>query len=461
MLQLERDKASQERQLSSVKKQLEEETAKRVKLEKTASSYKSELNLLKDRTSKQDKELNKILTDLKNREWEVKQLESRQDKTIVEHVHVLEEAKRVTDRQLADTQAELQKQIAYIRSLEKAKTGLTREAEDLTRETERERLEIRAKEKAARTQEERATKALADFDKERKSREQAELVARRMDNELHNAKRQLEEIAQELITVQRSKANLETELDRLADETVSPNSIAKVQRDYETRIAQLEEQLAEGASSEYLVTKLRERVDKQHAEIRQLVMSGGGTNDSSFQNRLLQELQLMDQELDQDLSYHRNHPRSGSGRESINANATPSKRPRSRASSHSLKDEPSRVSEKQVTVLKQHVQVLELRIATSERVRQHLEHSIREMSAELEKSDGSKQALQQYRARLSRENEQLAALLAEEADARRAAEAAQVDGIQAVWDKFQQTIAQEKQNYTRLEESRKALVRYM
>jgi myosin heavy chain 9/10/11/14 len=63
------------------------------------------------------------LTELKNREWEVKQLESKQDKTIVEHVHVLEEAKRVTDRQLADAQLELQKNAAYIRSLKKRKPG--------------------------------------------------------------------------------------------------------------------------------------------------------------------------------------------------------------------------------------------------------------------------------------------------------------------------------------------------
>jgi myosin protein heavy chain len=68
---------------------------------------------------------------LKNREWDVKQLESKQDKTIVEHVHVLEEAKRVTDRQLADAQLELQKNAAYIRSLEKSKTRLAGEAEDL------------------------------------------------------------------------------------------------------------------------------------------------------------------------------------------------------------------------------------------------------------------------------------------------------------------------------------------
>ena len=60
---------------------------------------------------KYDQEINKILTELKNREWEVKQLESKQDKTIVEHVHVLEEAKCVTDRQLMDAEVELQRML--------------------------------------------------------------------------------------------------------------------------------------------------------------------------------------------------------------------------------------------------------------------------------------------------------------------------------------------------------------
>jgi phage-related minor tail protein len=119
-------------------------------------------------------------SDLKSREWEVKQLESKQDKTIVEHVHVPEEAKRVTDRQLADAQKELQKSTAYIRSLEKSKTRLTGEAEDLARQTERERVELRAKEKAAKAQEERAAKAIADIMKERRAKETAELASPRL-----------------------------------------------------------------------------------------------------------------------------------------------------------------------------------------------------------------------------------------------------------------------------------------
>jgi myosin protein heavy chain len=105
------------------------------------------------------------------------------------------------------------------------------------------------------------------------------------------------------------------------------------------------------------------------------------------------------------------------------------------------------------------VQVLEIKIGASERVRQHLEASIKEMTADLANSDDSKQALQKYRARLTKENARLAELLAEEAEARRTAEAAKIDGVQAMWIKFENTISEERQNYSRLEESRRALVR--
>lgn len=139
----------QDRQLATLKKQLEAESTKRAQLEQLASRQKAELIQLRDRTAKYDRELNKVLTELKNREWDVKQLESKQDKTIVEHVHVLEEAKRVTDRQLADAQKELKEKAVYIRSLEKMKHSLAGEAEDLARERAQEHIALMAKEKAA------------------------------------------------------------------------------------------------------------------------------------------------------------------------------------------------------------------------------------------------------------------------------------------------------------------------
>lgn len=460
MLQLEREKSASDRQLETSRKQLEAESSKRTQLEQLASRQKTELVQLRDRTTKYDRELNKVLTDLKNREWDVKQLESKQDKTIVEHVHVLEEAKRVTDRQLAEAQAELQKNAAYIRSLEKSKTRLAGEAEDLVRQTERERLELRSKEKAAKAQEEKAALALADFQNERRAKEAAELATRRLQSDLKNSQSQVSDVSQQLLAVQRAKQNLETELERLAGEPQAPSSMAKMQRQYETRIAELERKLDDSDSVQVMAARIKEQVDRQHTDIRRLIMSDGH-KDEHFQKRLLRELQLADEELQMEMSSRsRNLPGNKTATVYTLSNVTPTKNgaPRSRKSSQ---PEPPRTSDGQVAALQQHVQILELRMTASERVRKHLETSLREMTAELENSDGSKQFLQQYRARLTKENGRLAELLDEESQARRAAEAAHIDGVQAMWDKVQKTIADERQSYTRLEESKKALVRFL
>ena len=117
-LQLEQEKSAHDQQLEASCKQLEAESMKCSQLEQLASWQKAELIQLWDHTLKYD--------------WEVKQLESKQDKTIVEHVHVLKEAKHDTNQQLTDTQMELQKNAAYIHSLKKLKTRLTGKAKDLS-----------------------------------------------------------------------------------------------------------------------------------------------------------------------------------------------------------------------------------------------------------------------------------------------------------------------------------------
>lgn len=463
-LELEREKNAQDRQLETLKKQLEAETTKRSQLEKLATGQKAEIIQLKDRNVKFDRELNKVLTDLKNREWEVKQLESKQDKTIVEHVHVLEEAKRVTDRQLQDAQKELQKNAVYIRSLEKVKARLTGEAEDFIRETEREHVELRAKEKIARTAEEKANRALMEAENERKGREAAETHIRKLQFEVQNAHDQIADVTQQFMSIQRSKDNLETELARLADETEAPNSMAKMQRQYESRISQLQNQLEEAETTRVTATKIREQVERQHAEIRRLIMSNGSDHEP-FRARLLQELQLAENAMEKELSSRsQRHSNNNSDIQTL-ADSPQRKRIPSgsngimRTRKDSSHSESPRKNDGQVNALKQQVQVLELKMAASDRVRQHLEVSLRELTAELDSSDGSVQSLQQYRGRLAKENGRLAELLEDEAEARRHAEAAQLTGIQEVWNKFQNTIAAERESYARLEESRKALVR--
>lgn len=292
MLQLERGAHTLERQSEQARKQLEAESAKYKQLHQVATNQKRELVLDQDRLSKMDAALNKALADLKNKEWEIKQLESRQDKKIVEHVYVLEKAKKVTDQQLKDAQEELQKNTVYIRSLEKAKLALTREAEDFVRENKMEQVELRAIEKTARANEERALKALAALDSERKAREVAESSNRRIHADLNSVKDELEATRDQLSAVQRSKDGLENELSKLAEETDANPPNALLQRE----IAQLEEKLQDAETVQGMVAKIKAQVARQHKELLDLIMKDTPM-DEAFRSRLVRELQLAEEEL--------------------------------------------------------------------------------------------------------------------------------------------------------------------
>jgi myosin protein heavy chain len=458
-LTTEREKGGLDRQLEVIRKELDAEVAKRTQLEKAVSSQRAEIATLKDRNVKLDRELNQTITDKKNLEWANKQLISRQDKTIVEHVHVLEEAKRVTDRQLADARLELEKQTAYIRSLEKAKARLAGEAEDLARQTEREQLESQRREKAVRSQEERVARALAEVEAERRAREAAELQTRRLQADLTSVKGRAEEMEDQLSHVQRAKENLEAELVRLADETPDTGvSLAKMQRQYESRITSLEEQLRDADMATATAAKIRDQVARQHAEIRKLIMSDN-PRDETFRQRLLRELESVDKQMENEMK-SRSRPRASDvasfGNGGLTARSTSASTSRTRKVSESA-DIPG-APDRQSQALRQQLQVLELQMATSDRVRQHLESCLREMTVDLENSDGSKAYLEKTRTRILRENARLAELLEDEANTRRGADNAQLKDVQAMWAQFKTTIAQEQESYSRLEESRKALV---
>ena len=327
------------------------------------------------------------------------------------------------------------------------------EAEDLTLKYDS---ELRSKDHDLKTQEKKLVVALAQSEKERRSKEESELQTTRVQRELQQVKQHAEDLAEQLVAVKRSKDALEGELDRLVDDVDNGDSLANLQRQYESRIAQLETQLDESEMARATSSRIRDQIERQHAEIRQLVMASSPA-DRDFHSRLLREFQHAEEALQKELSVRPRNPRLSGANElrPMSANSTPRK---SMNNSRPVQVDSPKVSDKQVAALKQQVQLLEIQMAASERVRQHLEASVRELTAELDKSDGSKQFLERYKARLVKENLRLSELLKEEAEARRTTEASQVDGVQAMWSKFQNTIAEERESYGRLEESRKALV---
>lgn len=81
--------------------------------------------------------------------------------------------------------------------------------------------------------------------------------------------------------------------------------------------------------------------------------------------------------------------------------------------------------------LKQQAQSLELQMAASERVRQHIEAFLRDMTAGFDTLEGSKQrSLQSYKARLAREHSRIAgSYVNKEVQARRATDSNYIDRL--------------------------------
>ncbi|KAG8835466.1 hypothetical protein FRC17_003033 [Serendipita sp. 399] len=462
VLQVEREKATWSREVESLKNRLEAETSRRQQLEKNASGRIVE-NRLREQITKLERDIVSLQKDVGDRDWQIKQFKTNQNKTIVEHIYVLQEAKRVTDGQLEEAQKALAAEQARNKALEKTKARLIGEAEDAAHQHEQELAALRAVDRNIRAAEQKSTKATADLERERKMREVSELQATRLEEELQSLQNRLSETERSLQTTRREKDSLQSEIASRATDGDTASSVKLMRHDYETRIAQLEAQLEDNDIVRTTTERIRQKIEQQHAEIRRLITTSGVRD--TFRERILKELQQVDDAIAADLS---TKPTKGGKRSSIQVvpNLPSSKRfsiqAESNGSSRNRRDsQPSdlpRTPDKNTIQLKQQVQALELRIVASDRVRQHLEAALRDLSLDLEHSDGSKQSLQAHRSKIARENARLAELLNQEAEARQASESAQVDGINAMWKKFQATIDSERASYSKLEESRKSLL---
>lgn len=170
---------------------------------------------------------------------ELKRFQVNQNKTIVEHVHVLEEAKRYTDRQLSDVQGELDELSKYARSLEKTKTRLQQDNEQLTRLASQQKEQTMANVARGESVEE----ARAQRDEARRVSEQAE------------------------------------------------QSLKKARREYDARITQLEDELR------------RSRADRVSASTdRVLHDMRGERRMSTAARKVLDELRLENERLEKDLA---------------------------------------------------------------------------------------------------------------------------------------------------------------
>lgn len=129
LLATERQKADWARKLDVLSKDFKNEKERRTQLEHQYRMVETEAQTLQQR-------LGTLALEAKAKDEEVALMRSRENKTIVEHVHVLEKAKKVTDRELAATKRERDELATLVRSLDQHKTRLISDIEDMAKQND-------------------------------------------------------------------------------------------------------------------------------------------------------------------------------------------------------------------------------------------------------------------------------------------------------------------------------------
>jgi myosin protein heavy chain len=134
MLNLEETQSAWRKKAEQAESKLAAESRRREELEATVEKQSASIGSFEEHMATREKEFAKQGSELANMKADLKKAESMTHKTVVEHVHVLMHAKRMTDEELKRTLSELDALKNQHKALEKHKAKIMSENEDMTRQ---------------------------------------------------------------------------------------------------------------------------------------------------------------------------------------------------------------------------------------------------------------------------------------------------------------------------------------
>ena len=210
VLMIEEEKAEWAHKLENTARQLIEESSKRQHFEQAFYDAQAEMAVERNAHSAMEREHAKFQSELKACYSEIALLRSRENKTIVEHVHVLESAKKVTDRQLAEQVKENSRLNTLCKTFEGRIHRLQYDLEDANRERD-----VLKKEKSKTARAARASLSPEDKDiqmqleDERKARKFAEDRVISLERDLQDHRKELSTRALSAVNAQSAETKLQ------------------------------------------------------------------------------------------------------------------------------------------------------------------------------------------------------------------------------------------------------------
>jgi myosin protein heavy chain len=186
-----RRRASLEREVSALNERLDAEQRKSAKVDSARRAMENEALQFRQVLGEHLDHIRELKKELRERTNELEKARLLQDTKIVEHVHVLEEAKRYTDRQLEETRGTVAARDQYIRNLEKTKARLVSELEDLKHQRQQEQVSQAIGDRdrnELRVLEQKVAAARAAAERERQAKELAEAEVKKLESELSSRK---------------------------------------------------------------------------------------------------------------------------------------------------------------------------------------------------------------------------------------------------------------------------------
>lgn len=178
--------------MDSTSRQLVDESAKRQHFEQQLLQSQLELAEFRNAVSEAEREILRFTGDIKERDKEIALLRSRENKTIVEHVHVLESAKKYAEKQLHEQVGENRRLNGLLKNLEAQRNRLQGDMEDLQRQVEVARVSKSKEARKARVSMSPEEKELtATYEEERRGRKAAEAKVASLEVDVADYRRQL------------------------------------------------------------------------------------------------------------------------------------------------------------------------------------------------------------------------------------------------------------------------------
>ncbi|EIW68985.1 hypothetical protein TREMEDRAFT_68898 [Tremella mesenterica DSM 1558] len=242
VLAIENEKSDWAKRLEMVSRLHAEELSKRQHLEQQIYDSQVELAEHRNVAMQAERDLAKAAGDIKARDAEIALLRSRENKTVVEHYHVLEQAKKFTDNQLAEQIKENSRLNTVLKSLEVHRNRLIADLEDTTRQLEKARS---ARSREARSARASLTAAEKDesmlLEEANRAKQIAEARVASLEKDLQDQRRQMS-LSSNTLSPSRPSTSSDLKIQRQQEE------IARLEEAYKSSLAENSQLLSELSS---------------------------------------------------------------------------------------------------------------------------------------------------------------------------------------------------------------------